>query len=283
MVRNVVYTSKMYKQLASREGSLSAFAIASSIAAASISSTQKQEKKYDAFDHILQPLRKAAEFKNLLSQLSTSSQGIPILASSYAAYNRLSSAFSNPAYSQPFVFNDDEWEILSYHGYTCGSYLTNHPLAIYTRKQPELAQQKQQQLIPAEHKCDPQRLISCSSLPTETKNKIIVDLHYKLPESITKAVNGWTKNRSCLLSFEIPNNIQKGYPIDLIPKYENHWSTRATKKRQTVFNNAEELKNFICSANNATFGIFTVHLQSQQKDSKSTYFLFVSPIDTEVP
>jgi hypothetical protein len=277
------FTSKMYKELASREGSLSPIAIASSIAAASISSTQKQEKKYDPFDHILQPLRKAAEFKTLLSQLSASSQGIPILASSYAAYNRLSNAFSNPAYSQPFAFNDDEWEILSYHGYTCGSCLTNHPLAIYTRKQPELGQQKQQQTIRMTHQCDSQRLINCSSLPTETKNKIIVDLHYSLPESITKAVNAWTKNRSCLLSFEIPYNIQKGYSIDLIPKHENHWSTRATKKRQTAFNNAEELNDFICSANNATFGIFNVHLQSQQKDSKSTYFLFVSPIDTKVP
>src|SRR3989442_281177 len=74
------FTSKMYKESASREGSLSALAIASSIAAASISSTQKQEKKYDPFDHILQPLRKAAEFKTLFSELSSSSQGIPIPA-----------------------------------------------------------------------------------------------------------------------------------------------------------------------------------------------------------
>jgi hypothetical protein len=91
------------------------------------------------------------------------------------------------------------------------------------------------------------------------------------------------KNRSCLLSFEIPFNIQKVYSIDLFPKHENHWSTRAIKKRQTAFNNDEELKDFICSANNATFGIFNVHLQSQQKDSKSTYFLFVSPIHTPAP
>jgi hypothetical protein len=57
-----------------------------------------------------------------------------------------------------------------------------------------------------------------------------------------KAVNGWTKNRSCLLSIEIPYNIQKSYSIDLFPKHENHWSARATKKRQTAVNNAEELK-----------------------------------------
>jgi hypothetical protein len=281
--------SSIYKESASRERSLSPIAIASSIAAASLSSAHKQEKNYDPLDHVLPALRKVAEFKTLLSELSPPSQGIPISASSYAAYNRLSNAFCNPAYSQPFCFNDDEFEIVGYRGNTCGSCLTNHPLAIYTRKQPESGQQRpqqqqqQQQIIPTTHQCDSQRLINCSSLPTKAKNEIIVNLHYGLPESIMEAVSAWTKNRSCLLSFEIPYNIQKGYSIDLFPKHENHWSTRATKKRQTAFNNAEELKNFICSANNATFGLFNVHLQSQQKDSKSTYFLFVSPIDTKSP
>jgi hypothetical protein len=282
--------TSMYKESPSRERSLSPTAVASSVAAASLSSAHKQEKNNDLLDHVLPALRKVAEFKNLLSELSPSSQGIPISASSYgfthAACNRPSNAFRNPAYSQAFGFNDDEFEIVGYRGYTCRSCLTNHPLAIYTRKRPELGQQQQQQqlqIIPTEHQCDSQRLISCSSSPTETKNKIIADLHYRLPESITNAVNGWTKNRSCLLSFEIPYNIQKGCSIDLFPKHENHWSTRAIKKRQTAFNNAEELKDFICSANNTTFGIFNVHLQSQQKDSKSTYFLFVSPINTKAP
>jgi hypothetical protein len=268
--------AKMYKEYASRERSLSPIAIASSIAAASLSSTQKQEKNYDPIDRVLSPLRKAAEFKSLLSELSPPSQGIPTSANSYAAYTRLSNAFCNPAYSQPLCFNDDEFQIVGYRGYTCGSCLTNHPLAIYTRKQ-------QQQVIPMTHQCDSQRLINCSSLPTKAKNEIIVYLHQRLPESIMEAVNAWTNNRSCLLSVEIPYNIEKGYPIDLFPKHENHWSTRATKKRQTAFNNAEELKNFIYSGNNASFGLFNVHLQSQQKDSKSTYFLFVSPIDNQSP
>lgn len=282
------FAPKMYKEFANQEPSLSPTAVASSIAATSVSSAHKQEKNNDPFDHVLPALRKVAEFKNLLSELSPGPQGIPISASSYgfthAACNRLSTAFRNPAYSQPFCFNDDEFEIVGYRGYACESCLINHPLVIYARKRPEQGQQQQQpQIISTEHQCDSQRLMSCSSLLTKTKNKIIVNLHYRLPESVMKAVNGWTKNRSCLLSIEIPYNIQKGYFIDLFPKHENHWSTRATKKRQTAFNNAEELKDFICSANNATFGMFNVHLQSQQKDSKSTYFLFVSPIHTPAP
>jgi hypothetical protein len=277
------FAPKMYKEFAKQEPSLSPTAVASSIAAASLSSAHKQEKNNDPLDHVLPALRKVAEFKTLLSELSPPSQGIPISASSYAAYNRLSNAFCNTAYSQPFCFN--EFEIVGYRGYTCGSCLTNHPLAIYTRKQPGSGQQRpqQQQIIPTTHQCDSQRLINCSSLPTKAKNETIVNLHDRLPESIMEAVNAWTKKRSCLLSFEIPYNIQKGYSIDLFPKHENHWSTRATKKRQTAFNNAEEVKDFICSANNATFGIFNVHFQSQQKDSKSTYFLFVSPIHTRAP
>ena len=284
------FAPKMYKEFANQEPSLSPTAVASSIVAASLSSAHKQEKNNDPLDHVLPALRKFAEFKNLLSEISPGPQGIPISASSYGFTNvactLLSDSFRNPAYSQPFCFNDDEFEIVGFRGYACESCLINHPLAIYTRKRPvrgQPQQQQQQQIIPTTHQCDSQRLINCSSLPTKAKNETIVNLHYRLPESIMKAVNGWTKNRSCLLSIEIPYNIQKGYSIDLFPKHENHWSTRAIKKRQTAFNNAEELKDFISSANNATFGIFNVQLQSQQKDSKSKYFLFVSPIHTRAP
>lgn len=283
------FTSKSYKESANRERSLSPSVIASSLAAASLSSAQKQQKNIDPFDYILSHLRKTAELKNLHSQLFTRSQGNPVFASSYgfthAACNHLSNAFSNLTYPQPFCFNDDEIEIAGYRGYACGSCLINHALAIYTPIQPALGQQKQQrqqlQIIPTSHQCDSQRLIQCSSLPTETKHEIIANLYSSLPETIMKTVNGWTKNRSCLLSIEIPYNIQKGYCIDLFPKHENHWSIRTTKKRQTAFNNAEEVKDFICSANNATFGLFNVHSPSGQKDSESTYFLAIRPIDTQ--
>ena len=284
------FTSKPYKESANRERSQPLSAIASSLAAVSLSSAQKQQKNIDPFDYILPRLRKTAELKNLLSQLSTRSQGNPVFASSYGfthAACRLSNAFSNLPYPQPFCFNDDEIEIVGYRGYACGSCLINHPLAIYTPKQPALGQQKQQrqllQIIPTSHQCDSQRLIRCSSLPTETKHEIIANLYSSLPETIMKTVNAWTKNRSCLLSIEIPYNIQKGCCIDLFPKHENHWSIRTSKKRQTAFINAEEVKDFICSANNATFGLFNVHLPSKQMDSKSTYFLFVSPIDPQEP
>ena len=282
------FTSKPYKESANRERSQPLSAIASSLAAVSLSSAQKQQKNIDPFDYILPRLRKTAELKNLLSQLSTRSQGNPVFASSYGfthAACRLSNAFSNLPYPQPFCFNDDEIEIVGYRGYACGSCLINHPLAIYTPKQPALGQQKQQrqqlQIIPTSHQCDSQILIRCSSLPTETKHEIIANLYSSLPETIMKTVNAWTKNRSCLLSIEIPYNIQKVYCIDLFPKHENHWSIRTTKKRQTAFINAEEVKDFICSANNATFGLFNVHLPSKQMDSESTYFLAIRPIDTQ--
>ena len=274
------FTSKMYKESASQEPSLSDIAIASSIAAASLSSTQKHEKKHDPLDHALAPLRKLAEFKDLISKLFPRSQGIPV-SSSYAAYNRFN-AFGNPAYSQSFCFNDIQLEIFGYQGYTCRNCLTNHVLAEYTWKQPQLSQQ-QQQLIPKTHMCNSQRLIFCSSLPAKNKSEMIVNLDSILPKSIMKAVNDWTKSSACLLSFEIPYNLQKGYYTDLFPNHENHWSNLAIKNRQTVFNNPEELIDFICTANNATFGLFNVHSLSGQKDSKSTYFLFVSRIDPQTP
>jgi len=284
------FTSKTYKESANRERSQPAI-IASSIAAASLSSFQKQEKNNDLFDHILPLLRKTAEYINLLSQLSPRSQGNPISASSYgfthAGCNYLSNAFSNPTLRQHLCFNDAEFEILGYRGYTFGSCLTNHQLAIYTAKRAALGQHQQEQLqlismpIPTRHQCDSQKLIRCQSLPTKIKHEIIADLYNRLPESIMTTVNGWTRNRSCLLSIEIPYDIQEGYCIELFPEHENHWSIRTIQKKQTAFNSAEEVKDFICSANNATFGLFNVHLLSQQKEFKSTYFMAISPIGTQ--
>lgn len=74
------FAPKMYEEFANQEPSLSPTAVASSIAAASLSSAHKQEKNNDPYDHILPALRKVAEFKNLLSELSFGSQGIPISA-----------------------------------------------------------------------------------------------------------------------------------------------------------------------------------------------------------
>jgi hypothetical protein len=253
------------------------------MAAASLSSTQNQKRNYDPFDNILRLLRKAAEFKNLFSELSPSPQRIPISTSFYTTCNPLFNAFSNPAYSQPFRSNN-EYEVVGYRGYTCESCLINHPLAIYARKQSELDQQfqlQQGQTITVKHGCNPQRLRIRNSLPTKIRNKIIADLQYELPECIMKAVNDWTNRYPCLHSIEIPYHLLNGYPIDLFPNHESHWSTRATENRQIAFNNAEELKEFICSANNATLGIFNVHSLPQQKDFKSAYLLFVGPIGAQ--
>jgi len=219
------FTSKMYKEYAGQEPSLSPIAIASSITAASISSTQNQKRTYDPVEQVLRPLRKAAEFKNLISELSPRSQGIPLYANPYLVSNRLYNTVSNRAYSQPFCFNDDEFEIAGYVGFTCGSCLTNDPLTISSRKQSELDQQvqlQQLQIIRTEHQCDPQKLITCSSIPNKAKDKIILDLQRELQGSIIKAVNNWTKSTACLISFEVPYNLQKGYSIDLFPDHENH-------------------------------------------------------------
>jgi len=54
----------------------------------------------------------------------------------------------------------------------------------------------------------------------------------------------------------------------LLPKDGNHWSIRAT-------NNPKELKDFICSADYATFGLFNVNVPSQEKDFKSAYTLYL--------
>jgi hypothetical protein len=63
------------------------------------------------------------------------------------------------------------------------------------------------QIIPAVHQCNPQRAAAYSSLPIETRKTIFGDLFKNLPDRIIISVKSWTKNRSGLVSFEIPYDV----------------------------------------------------------------------------
>jgi len=78
---------------------------------------------------------------------------------------------------------------------------------------------------------------------------MIADLDKRLPESIMKSVNGWTKSRNGLISFELQYDIKSGLSSDLFPEEENHWSIKSD----------EEMMDFICSASDATIGLFNTH------------------------
>jgi len=92
------------------------------------------------------------------------------------------------------------------------------------------------------------------------------------------SVKSWTKNQSGLVSFEIPLDVYKDFPLDVFPNDENHWAIRTIKNRKTTFKNDEEMMDFIRSTNSSAAGLFNVHSQSQENGCKSTYFIAIIPV-----
>jgi hypothetical protein len=128
------------------------------------------------------------------------------------------------------------------------------------------------------HRCNVQRAAAFSSLPFETRKTIIADLLKTLPVELMTLVKSWTKNRSGLVSFELPYDVYKDFSLDLFPDNENHWLIRTTKNRKTTFKNDEEMMDFIRSANGSTAELFNVHSQSKENGYKSAYFIAIVPI-----
>jgi len=190
-------------------------------------------------------------------------------------------------YLQNFSLNEDELEIIGYRGHTCEICLINHPLAVYVRRlkngreAPQDGQQELLQIVPTKHGCDFQRALAISSLPIETRKVMIADLNKRLPESVMNSVNGWTKNQNGLISFEVRAEIKSGFSSDLFPEKESHWSVRTIKNRRTAFKSDEEMMDFICSASNATAGLFNVHTDSKKNGYNYPYFIAIYP--THIP
>lgn len=256
-------------------------AVARAIAAGSLLSSQQREKNTDLLDHTLPILRKFAEYTSLLEQLSSHSHTMPTFFPNiyWPTYGTVIPLSNNNRESLSHSFLNSELQVVGYLGFLCDVCLVNHPLAIYSRKLTKLSNSGQQEIqtIRTEHQCNIQRAVRFRSLPMNTKTEIILNLFESLPETVLKKVNAWTDDRPCLVSRKFPPNVQNGNTIDLFPENENHWSIRATKNRQILFNNLEELKDFIMSARNATLGLFRIHSNSQDKEPKVPYFIAVTP------
>jgi hypothetical protein len=250
------------------------------IAAASMISSKRREKNIDPLDHALPILRKVAEFNTLLDQIRPSRQRHPTFFQgpylpTYATVIPLS---DNNIESHHNYFLDSGLQVVGYLGFLCTLCLVNHPLPIYNRKLiNRLNEHREIRPIMTEHICNSRRALRFRSSPINTKIKIILNLYENLTETVMKEVNIWTNNRPCLTSHEFSPDAQMGNPIDLFPKNENHWSIRACRNKQILFNSFEELKDFIVSAHNATLGLFRIHSSSQDKEPKVPYFIAITP------
>jgi hypothetical protein len=237
---------------------------------------EKSDKKFsDVLENqILQPLRKLVEYKNLISQLSTTQPKQQRIAPVGGVYTNIPSTTfdsgeSNNNLSEHFRF-DDDLAIVGYRGHVCEKCSIISIATIFRYKDGESGQ------IETKHTCNSKRLDDAQLEPNN--DKTIADLYEKLPELMKKKVNSWTKNSAYLVASEIPANVALNNCFEITPTNENHWAARAIKDKQTILND-DELSDFLCKVRDSTYAAFKVitsSSQQQQESSTRCYLMIIT-------
>jgi len=228
----------------------------------------QRHKTSDIMEHILEPLRKGVEFKNLLNQLSTPrQQSIPSInygtlsSTNFNLVPSTSIASSNNNLSEPV--QTDGREIIAYRSYVCEKCLIPVLVNIYYNKSREIFR--------STHDCDPKRLQSV--LEEANRDKIFYQINAKLPEVMRKVVNLWTRNQNYTFASEVQKQeIPEDNYTELNITNENDWAARAIKDNITILND-DELLDFLTKSKNITFSVFKVHSQYKQDGFLSGYYL----------
>jgi hypothetical protein len=228
----------------------------------------RRHKTVDIMEDILEPFRKAVEFKNLLNQLSSPRQeSIPSInystlsSTNFNLVPSTSIASSNNNLSEPV--QTDGREIIAYRGYVCEKCLIPVLVNIYYNKSREIFR--------STHDCDPKRLQSV--VEEANRDKIFYEMNTKLPEVMRNVVNEWTRNQNYAFASEIEKQqIPHDNCIELNVTHENDWALRAIKYNLTNLND-QELLDFLTKSKNVTFSVFKVHLEYKQDKFSSRYYL----------
>jgi hypothetical protein len=174
-------------------------------------------KTADIMEDILEPFRKAVEFKNLLNQLSTPrQQHFPSFN-----YNTPLSMTFNRVPSMNIVSNNnisepprtDGLQIIGCRGYICQNCLITVPMKVYCSKS--------RGIFVSAHECDPQRLQDVLFMQEANRHNILYQLHAELPQLMRKVVNASEVQKQ-----QIP---QDNY-TELNITNENDWAARAIKR-----------------------------------------------------
>ena len=248
-----------------------------------VSPKEKPHKNFSDLieDNILQPLRKVVEYKNLLSQLSTTQpqqqRMIPRGGSVYTSIPSitLDSDESNNNLSEHPRFDDDDdvySEMVGFRGHVCEKCSIINIDTIFRHED------EQSGKIETTHTCNSKRLSDIQLNPG--KDKIINNQQEKLLKTMNEKVKSWTKNSPYLVAFEMPPNAPENISLEIAPTDESHWAVRALKDKQTILND-KELSDFLCKARNATYASFNVisptsQQQQQQKSSTRRYLMIIT-------
>jgi hypothetical protein len=245
------------------------------VPSSSLTRKEKSDRKFSEFleDKILQPLRTMVEFKNLISQLSTTQQQQRIMPGggvyTNIPFTTFDSGESNNNLSEHFRF-DDDLEIVGYRGHVCEKCSIISIDTIFRHNDGESGQ------IETKHTCNSERLSDAQLEPD--KNKTIADLYKKLPEVMKKKVNSWTESTAYLVALEMPPNFAVNNSFEINPTDKNHWAVRAIKNRPTILND-EELSDFLHKVRDSTYASFRVispSSQQQQESSTRRYLMIIT-------
>lgn len=245
--------------------------------------TQKNSpaKAYDFVDRILGPLRKAVEFKNLLSQVaapvSHQQQHNNIARSTY--YSTPSAATFNSSDSKNVISSQtpnwqvgqdfgniqiqpnppplDPNDILGFRGIVCNDCLDIEVEEVRFSKHIGKGG-----IGGIKHTCDPKRILEIQ----HNNNLIGKSLRLKKLETTLilwlkeLVMNNWTKNKNYLFAIKVPNPPKNCIDLTIPADDDNHWVARAIKKAHILLND-DEFINFLQKVKNSTFAVFRIKWQ----------------------
>ena len=218
-------------------------------------------------DQFLQPLRKMAEFKNLLAELQPSFASTPS-GSSNPAYHEVSSSnfgdvfcinnISN-IFEKPFP--PDSWITIGLKARVCENCFNEIYIPIFFNIEGK------KEIFEPQHECD-----QIDLLYSAEEREILNISNINLTEQIMKLIKVWMQAKDCVI---VAREVGEQFPTtgDINAYEKDHWSARAIKDKLTTLNNDNELIDFLAKTNNSTFGMFKVY--SSQQQSSARFYLFM--------
>jgi hypothetical protein len=255
-------------------------AILSSAKQLNSQSSMQDDAPKSPFDGLLARLRRVAEFKSLIKEVS------PISSKSastvYPDMGAIPQASMNESLRSPSL---RDLEIIGYEGYICSICLTAHPLAIYRHKFAPKACP-----VRTFHSCSVERLIEVQKERQEehqwpqqderVKEDTAGTYQHELIKAITLEVKKWTKGIPLLMARTI--HFRNRLFDDLIVVSEKEWKDRAIRKGFTFLTD-EELADFIELAGNNTFGLFKVEQADRNSHTADVLYFMYLVKGTESP
>jgi hypothetical protein len=232
---------------------------------------EKPDQKFSDLleDQFLQPLRKMAEFKNLLSELQPSFASTPS-SSSNPAYHEVSSSnfgdvfcINNISNMFEKPFPPDSWITIGIKARVCENCFNEIYIPIFFKIEGK------NEVFEPQHDCYEIDL----HYSAEEKELLNVS-NVNLTKQMMKLIKIWVQGENYLI---VAKEISQQCSVigDINADKHDHWSSRAIKDKFTTLKDDNELTDFLAKTKNSTFGLFKVYSSHQQQFSAAKFYLFM--------